>query len=213
MGRQIKEKQCWKKVGIQVNNDVVTVMERKQWVSLFAGFMLIWPVAFFFVVYFGAFGKPVYEDLIVVACVMAVPLVATLAIYRPPRVIRFYPKEQVVQHTSKLFNTHLFPRWTDLRLGPPIIDQVRVLSKDARSDGGTAAMGCVLMLFGPLGFLLALGLGNSGRKDRIRAYALKKSTDTSRIIAVFLNLSDAKKIVNYYELVSTDGPSDLSSGA
>lgn len=211
MARQIKEKQCWAKVRIQLDDGVITVSERKLPASLFAGLLLVGPVVFFFVVYFAAFGQSVPQDLIVVACVMAVPMLATLIIYRPPRVIRFYPNEQVAQRGRKLFHYHFATKWIDLNVGPPEVRQIRVLSKESRTDGGAVAVGCFLMILGPLGMLLSLSLSGSGRQQRVRAYAIRKAGESNFTIAVLMKQADAQKIVALYEAVSEDSPSDLIS--
>ena len=173
--------------------------------------MLVGPVVFFFVVYFGAFGQSVPQDLIVVACVMAVPILTTLIVYRPPRVVWFYPNEQVAQRSCRLFRFYLFSRWIDLGGGVPVVRQVRVISKESRSDGGTVAIGCLLMLLGPLGLLLSLGFANSGRQQRVRAYAIKQSETSKRKIAILMKKADAERVVELYEAVCSETPSDLLS--
>ena len=125
---------------------------------------------------------------------LSIPVLATLILYRPPRMIRVYPGEAVAQTSRGLFGKPFWVRWHDLSQSSLKVERTRVITGQSAS-GGAVAVGCLLSLLGPLGLIAMLAFGlASGKKEYATAFALIDDQRPARPLAVFLKRSDAQKL-------------------
>ena len=77
-----------------------------------------------------------------------------------------------------------------------------VLTDERQTSAGAIAVGCLLMLLGPLGILFALlGAGRGGGKTRVPAYALIARGAAGKPLALLFNRADSQSIVEAYQAI------------
>lgn len=192
------KKHSWENVRLRIGPNYIEAREHKPG-EFFAFLALtLGPVVGYAWFYFATLGSVDDFGRVLVAVILAIPVLATLILFRPPRVLRLYPEEKLAQTGRTLLSRTLFVKWHDLGDAGVRIDRTEVVFAE-ESSGGIPA-GCLLSLLGPLGMVIALFVSNSRKTERRKAaYALVQANRPTRPFALFLSKADPNKIVTLYD--------------
>ena len=104
MGITIKKKHVWANSRVEICDDMVALYERKPFETACALVFVVGPVLcwFWVVVRQSPPSRQLVDWALVLGSVGAIPGLAVLLLYRPPRVLRLYPHERVA-HVSRRF--------------------------------------------------------------------------------------------------------------
>ncbi len=204
MAKPLPKKHAWDKVRFRSGPNYFEASERKLVENIAAVLLIFGPIAGFLWFYIATRGTIDSLGVAMVGVVLSIPVLATLILYRPPRVIRVYPDEAVAQTSRGLFGKQLWVRWHDLSRSLLKVERTRVITGQSAS-GGAVAVGCLLSLLGPLGLIAMLASGlASGKKEYATAFALIDDRRPARPLAVFLKRSDAQKLVTISSSIGLD---------
>ena len=138
------------------------------------------------------------DTLLVCGVIGAVIGFAILCLYRPPRVLRLYPLEQVA-HTSRRFFMIRFPgKWHDLSAGAPTTTKMSFITTQEQMSIGKGLVVLLLLLLGPLGLIIGLAAGSGRNETRVPTYGLKCPGLRGQPLALFTKRTDCEKLVRYY---------------
>ncbi|MGB0768750.1 MAG: hypothetical protein ACPGYV_13700, partial [Phycisphaeraceae bacterium] len=144
-------------------------------------------------------------SLVAAGILTLIPIVLTVAMYRPPRALRLYPAERLARRYRKVLFWPVASKWIDLSAGGVSTRRETVVSKEStdREGGAVALLGCLFALLGPLGLLLSLGMLREKREVRLPVFAI--ASEGARVpLAVFDRRAEADRVVSLYEALFED---------
>lgn len=198
MAKAINAKHIWHKPRVRFRGAYIEVDERK---PLETACLIIFPL-----IALVGFGVLPFATLattpLLLGAGIAAGLIATVisviiaVVYRPPRVLRLYPLEGLAYCYRRGLHFKPFARWYDLQEAPFEVEQ-RYARGEKIESTGQIALGCLGLLFGPLG-LLALLIGPK-EYEQVKVYCLVHPSKGSVPIAVFQQHADVKQVAEFYQ--------------
>ena len=199
MARYIKKSKAWEKTRFKQGFGSIEVFENKLAEDLLAG-MLFFGSPLVYLLLAGFYGNDL-DDFghILLLTLAGIVMLAVLLIYRPPRVIRVCANEQTAEVSRVVGPIRLLTRRYDLRDTMLEVQETSVISHKETTSGTQAALGCFLMLLGPLGALIAFAVSRSEKSTNYEpAFVLVRANAPREPLAVFLEFDDPKRLVDYY---------------
>lgn len=199
MPKALKKSHCWKKPRVIVKANYVQVAERKRLSTVIACFITFETLGIFAILItamcFAGTGD--WAGLIVVGLIfVGVPLGATWALYRPPRVLRLFPEEMLGCRYRVFLGIKIKPRWYDLSQSEITIEQ-HAGRGDEQVTKANMLLSVLLMFTGPAGILISYVLGPK-RYEQIPIYCLMHASSTDKPVALFLDRSTAVGLADLY---------------
>ena len=209
MAKQLKKKHLWLNVRIAEDASYIEARESKPAETGSLLFFLFGPIACFLLsALIPSRPNSILPDLLILLAVVGWLIgFAILCLYRPPRVLRLYPVEQVA-HVSRQFFIIRFPgKWHDLAGSDLLVNKTPLIATQEQLSMTKIAFVILLFLLGPIGMIIGLLSSRAlDNKINLPTYALTCSGQNGLPLAVMIKRADCERIINYYKQAAHISP-------
>lgn len=200
---QVRKGDVWERVRIEQTPEMIVVYERQvaETMSLIACFVFTVSCFSWYLIQHVRMSHYQNGWLLLIGSLAGLMLLAIGVLYRPGRMLHFFPQERVAERSRRFLWWSFLRQWHDLGEGQLVLRETGLLVK--REAGLlTFLLRLFLLLLGPVGIVVAMLLGwVGGIGDEVQAtLAVASDNEPDRPLAVFHRIADAQRVVEIFNV-------------